>query len=105
MTEKMLTVRMSEQEHRALKLHAVLQGRSINGLVLDLIRTELARNAPSGDGRSREQFVAELFERFGIDPESPEHRAAAARAKASIQYSTGGQVSEDKDGSSERGAA
>jgi predicted HicB family RNase H-like nuclease len=37
MTEKMLTVRMSEQEHRALKLYAVLQGRSINAVVTDLI--------------------------------------------------------------------
>lgn len=104
MTEKMLTVRMSEQEHRALKLHAVLQGRSVNAVVLELIRSELAKNAPSGEGRSREQFVAELLDRFGIDPDSPEHQAAAARARASVQYSAADQKAGGKGGN-ERGAA
>ena len=41
----MLTIRMSEQEHRALKLYAVLQGRSVNAVVTDLIRAELTRQA------------------------------------------------------------
>jgi plasmid stability protein len=85
MTEKMLTVRLDEQEHRALKLYAVLQGRSVNAVVGDLIRAELARTA-SGEGRSREDFVAELYERFGIDPAGPDHKAAAERADRDIQY-------------------
>jgi hypothetical protein len=85
MTEKMLTVRMSEQEHRALKLYAVLPGRSVNAVVTDLIRVELARQAPASAGRSQEEFAAELLARFGIDPASPEHRAAAERARADVQ--------------------
>jgi hypothetical protein len=89
MTEKMLTVRMSEAEHRALKLYAVLQGRSVNAVVLELIRAELAKRSPGGGERSREEFVAELYQRFGIDPESPEHKAAAERARASVKHSDG----------------
>ncbi len=85
MTEKVLTIRMSEQEHRALKLYAVLQGRSVNAVVTDLIRAELGRHAPADTGRSREEFVADLLVRFGIDPDSPEHRAAVERARADVR--------------------
>ena len=88
MTEKVLTVRLGEQEHRALKLYAVLQGRSVNAVVVDLIRAELAKTTPAGD-RSREDFVADLLQRFGIDPSSPEHKAAAERADRSIRYGSG----------------
>jgi|SRR5215207_1228008 len=85
MTEKMLTVRMSEQEHRALKLYAVLQGRSVNAVVLELVRAELARQAPAAGGRSAEELAADVLARFGIDPDSPDHLAAADRARASVQ--------------------
>jgi len=85
MTEKVLTIRMSEQEHRALKLYAVLQGRSVNAVVTDLIRAELARQAPSSS-ESREEFVAELLARFGIDPDSAEHQAAAGRAQTEVRH-------------------
>jgi ABC-type amino acid transport substrate-binding protein len=84
MTEKVLTIRMSEQEHRALKLYAVLQGRSVNAVVTDLIRAELTRQVPGGV-EGREEFVAELLARFGIDPDSPEHQAAADRARAELR--------------------
>jgi hypothetical protein len=90
MAEKMLTVRMSEQEHRALKLYAVLQGRSVNAVVLELIRAELARQAPAGGGRSAEELAADVLARFGIDPDSPEHHAAAERARASVQRTGSG---------------
>jgi len=74
-----------------LKLYAVLQGRSVNGVVTDLIRAELARQAPGGEGgRDRAEFVAELLARFGIDPDSEEHQAAAARARANVQHTAGG---------------
>lgn len=89
----MLTIRMDEAEHRALKLFAVAQGRSVNAVVLDLIRAELDRHTPAGgrrSERSREEFVAELLARFGIDPDSPEHQAAAARAKAAVRRPAGG---------------
>ena len=102
----MLTVRMSEQEHRALKLYAVLQGRSVNAVVLELIRTELAKSVPAAEGPGREQFVADLFDRLGIDPAGSEHQAAAARADASIQRGprdpAGGGA---PGGAGERGAA
>ena len=90
MTEKVLTIRMNEQEHRALKLYAVLQGRSVNAVVTDLIRAELARQVPGGTGRSREEFAAELLARFGIDPDSAEHQAAAGRARAEVRRKPGG---------------
>lgn len=105
MTEKMLTVRISEQEHRALKLYAVLQGRSVNAVVLELIRAELAKNAPAADGPSREQFVADLFDRLGIDPAGPEHRAASTRADDSIQYGPGKRTDGAPRGKGQRGAA
>jgi plasmid stability protein len=81
---------MSAQEHRALKLYAVLQGRSVNAVVTDLIRAELTRHAPSESGRSHEEFAAELLTRFGIDPDSPDHQAAAERAEGSVRHATGG---------------
>lgn len=102
MTEKMLTVRMGEAEHRALKLYAVLQGRSVNAVVLELIRAELAKATPAGERRSREEFVADLLARFGIDPDSPEHQAAVERARASVQYSPS---SRPASGAGERGVA
>lgn len=85
MTEKMLTIRLDEQEHRALKLYAVLQGRSVNAVVTDLIRIELGRNAKDTTGRSREEFAAELLSRFGIDPDGVEHQAAAERARGDVK--------------------
>jgi plasmid stability protein len=97
MTDKMLTIRMREDEHRALKLYAVLQGRSVNAVVTDLIRAELARQAPAESGRSREELAAELLSRFGIDPAGPEHQAAAERARATVQR--------DASGHHRRGAA
>ena len=81
----MLTVRMSEAEHRALKLYAVLQGRSVNAVVTELIRVELARQAPAEPGRTHEDVAAEVLARFGIDPRSPDHLAAAERARESVQ--------------------
>jgi plasmid stability protein len=84
-TEKVLTVRLSEQEHRALKLHAVLQGRSVNAVVTDLIRAELAKQTAVEGGRSAEDVATELLARFGIDPDSTEHRAAAERARADMR--------------------
>lgn len=88
MAEKVLTIRLSEQEHRALKLYAVLQGRSVNAVVTELIRAELAKQTP-GSSKSREEFVAELLARFGIDPDSPEHQAAADRARAEVRRGGG----------------
>lgn len=87
MTEKMLTIRLDEQEHRALKLYAVLQGRSVNAVVTDLIRVELVRSAKDEQVRGHEEFAAELLARFGIDAESAEHRAAAERARAGVKRS------------------
>ena len=92
MTEKMLTIRLDEHEHRALKLFAVSQGRSVNAVVTELIRAELDRHAPTS-GRpkpSREEFVAEILRRAGIDPDSPEHRAAVERADAALERTAGG---------------
>jgi hypothetical protein len=88
MTEKTLTVRLSEQEHLALELYAVSQGRSVNAMVTGLIRAELAKQVPAEPGRSREELAVELLSRFRIDSNSPEHQAATERARASVR--TGG---------------
>jgi plasmid stability protein len=85
MADKVLTIRMSEQEHRALKLYAVLQGRSVNAVVTELIRAELTTHAPTGSGLSSAELAADILARFGIDPASPEHQAAAARADAHVR--------------------
>lgn len=74
MDEVKLTVRLSATDRRALMLHAVAQGRSIQDLVTELIRTELAKDAPPAGGTSREEFVADLYARRGVDPTSPEHQ-------------------------------
>jgi hypothetical protein len=89
MTDKVLTIRLSEDDHRALKLHAVLRGRSVQAVVLDLIKAELASGSSAAGGLSREDFVAQLLARAGIDPASPEFRAAAERADASIRRRDG----------------
>lgn len=109
MTEKMLTIRLDEHEHRALKLFAVSQGRSVNALVTELIRAELDRHTTDSGRRpgqhsdqSREEFVAGILARFGIDPNSPEHQAAAERARASIQRPAGDNAAGD---STRQGAA
>lgn len=89
MDEVKLTVRLSVEDRRALKLHAVAQGRSIQDLVTELIHAELAAGAPSAAGSpagiSREEFVASLYARRGVDPASPEHQAIEERARASVR--------------------
>jgi len=89
MTEKVLTVRLSERDHLALELYAVLQGRSVNAVVTGLIRAELAKQVPTEPGQSREEIAAGLLARFGIDPDSPEHQAATERARASVRHAGG----------------
>jgi hypothetical protein len=71
MDEVKLTIRLSTEDRRALKLHAVAQGRSIQDLLTELIHTELAKNATPPEKTSREEFVASLYARRGIDPSNP----------------------------------
>lgn len=85
MDEVKLTVRLSSDDRRALKLHAVAQGRSIQDLLTELIHAELAKGAPPADGMTREEFVADLYARRGIDRTSPEHQAVEERARASVR--------------------
>jgi hypothetical protein len=84
MDEVKLTVRLSAADRRALKLYAVAQGRSIQDLVTELIHTELARGMPAAGRMSREEFVADLYARRGVDPTGPGHQAIEARARASV---------------------
>lgn len=85
MDEVKLTVRLSAADRRALKLHAVAQGRSIQDLVTELIRAELAKGAPAAGLMGREEFVADLYARRGVDPSDPAHRAIEDRARASVR--------------------
>lgn len=50
----------------------------------ELIHAELAKGAPAAGGMSREDFVADLYGRRGIDPTDPQHRAIEDRARASV---------------------
>ena len=86
--EVKLTVRLSPADRQALKLHAVSQGRSIQGLVTELIRAELAKGAAPARGMSREEFVAGLYARHSIDPTSPDHQEIEQRARASVREET-----------------
>lgn len=83
--EVKLTVRLSAADRQALKLHAVRQGRSIQGLVTELIHAELAKTTPAAARLSREEFVAGLYARHGIDPADPAYRAIEDRARASAR--------------------
>jgi hypothetical protein len=85
MDEVKLTIRLSTDDRRALKLHAVAQGRSIQDLVTELIHAELAKGAAPAGRMSREEFVADLYARRGIDPTSSEHQAIEKRARASVR--------------------
>jgi hypothetical protein len=79
-----LTVRLSAADRQALRLHAVLQGRSVQALVTELIRAELAKGSPAA-AMGREEFVAGLLARRGIDPGEPSHQEIQQRARASVR--------------------
>lgn len=102
MDEVKLTVRLSVADRRALKLHAVAQGRSIQDLITELIHAELAKGTPAAGGMSRKEFVADLYARRGVDPTSPEHQAIETRARASVRDAESGI---DTAGRGERGIA
>ncbi len=85
MDEVKLTVRLSVDDRRALKLHAVAQGRSIQDLVTELIHAELTKGASAAGAMNREEFVADLYARRGVDPADPQHRAIEDRARASVR--------------------
>lgn len=87
MDEVKLTVRLSVEDRRALKLHAVAQGRSIQDLMTELIHAELSKGTPASGGMSQGNFVADLYARRGVDPADPQHRAIEDRARASVQDS------------------
>jgi hypothetical protein len=79
-----LTVRLPDDEHTALRLLALRRGCSVNQLITELVRGELAREAPAEAGQSPQERAAAILARAGIDPASAEHRAAAAKARAAL---------------------
>ena len=89
--DKELTLRMDSEEYRALRLHAVRQGTSVEALLLTLARQDVAHAAAAAAGgqvdpaRTREQTAAAILRRAGVDPDSPEHRAIAERAAATVR--------------------
>ncbi len=84
MAEKELTLRMDSQEYLALRLHAVRQGTSVQDLVLGLVRGDVAK-AAHGDQQPTRELAAEILQRAGIDPDSPEHQDIAARAAETVR--------------------
>jgi hypothetical protein len=79
-----LTVRLPDDEHTALRLLALRRGCSVNQLITELVRDELAREAPAEAGQSPQERAAAILARAGIDPASVEHRAAAAKARGAL---------------------
>lgn len=97
MTDKTVTGQVSAEEYQALRLHAVLHGSSVQSVVEAAVRAELAQQPTARADRSRDDFVAELLARAGIDPSSPEYLAELEKARRDVRYTNG-------DGR-ERGAA
>jgi hypothetical protein len=97
MTDQTVTGQLSAEEYQALRLHAVLRGSSVRSVVEAAVRTQLAQQPAVGTGRSREDFVAELLARAGIDPTGPEYLAELEKARQDVRYT-------DSDGRA-RGAA
>jgi hypothetical protein len=85
MADKELTLRMDSQEYRALRLHAVRHGTTVEALLLDLARADVAGSTPVDAAGTRKQLAEEILQRAGIDPDSPEHQAIAARADAAVR--------------------
>lgn len=100
MTDQTVTGQLSAEEYQALRLHAVLRGRSVQSVVEAAVRTELTQQPAAQfvrTSRSREELVAEMLARVGIDPASPEHLAEVEKARQDVRYT-------DSDGRT-RGAA
>lgn len=97
MTDKTVAGRVSAEEYQALRLHAVLHGSSVQSVVEAAVRAELTPQLTGRAGRSREDLVAEMLARVGIDPAGAEHLAELEKARRDVRYTDG-------DGP-ERGAA
>ena len=97
MTDKTVTGQLSAEEYQALRLHAVLRGSSVQSVVEAAVRGELAQQPAARADGSREDFVAELLARAGIDSSGPEHLAELEKARQDVRYT-------DSDGRA-RGAA
>ena len=97
MTDMTVTGQVSAEEYQALRLNAVLHGSSVQSVVEGAVRAELAQQSTAPAKRSREDIVAELLARAGIDPTSTEHLAELEKARRDVRYTDG-------DGR-ERGAA
>ena len=100
--EVKLTVRMSRQRRQDLKLRALRQGRSVQDLLQELIAAELAKDAPPAPRPTREEFVAALLARRGIDPSDPQFQAVFERAQESARPAP---AKAGGPGGAERGAA
>lgn len=97
MTDKTVTGQVSAEEYQALRLHAVLHGSSVQSVVEAAVRAELTQQPNTPAGRGREELVAEMLARAGINPTSAEHLAELEKARRDVRYTDG-------DGR-ERGAA
>lgn len=97
MTDKTVTGQVSAEEYQALRLHGVLHGQSVQSVVEAAVRAELAQQPAARPSRSREELVAEILARAGIDPAGAEHLAELEKARQDVRYTDG-------DGR-ERGAA
>lgn len=85
MADVELTLRMDSEEYRALRLHAVRQGTTVEALLLSLGRADMGRATGAGTRLSRTELAAAILQRAGIDPGSPEHQEIAARAAGSVR--------------------
>lgn len=66
--DQAVTGQLSTEEYQALRLHAVLDGSSVQSVVEADVQAELAQQLAARPGRSRKKLVAEMLARVGIDP-------------------------------------
>lgn len=85
MADEALRIPLTDAERAELRLRAVREGRTVGGLIADLIRADQARHGAGTAGGGGGSLGPAVLARFGIDPDSPQHRAIAERARAHVQ--------------------
>jgi hypothetical protein len=80
------TVRLPRELANWLRLKAVTAGMSENSYMRSLIEADrAATRTGQSDAEMRAAAVERLLDRYNLDADSPEYRAAAAAARADVQ--------------------
>lgn len=88
MTDVELTLHLDSEEYRALRLHAIRQGTTVEALLLSLARSDARRAASARKNTGGPELAAAILQRAGIDPGGAEHQEIAARAAGTVRRPT-----------------